>query len=66
VECENVLWTNTNISEEHSTSIFRVEVCLFRNRLGYVGKSQLGLACDAESGYGKELEPSQWEEMGKI
>jgi rRNA maturation protein Nop10 len=27
-------------SEEHATSIFRVEVCRLRNRFGYIGKYQ--------------------------
>jgi hypothetical protein len=31
------LWVDTNISEEHAASIFRVEVCRFTNRVGYVG-----------------------------
>lgn len=32
----------------------------------YIGKSEVGLACDAERWYGKEVGPSQCEEMSKI
>lgn len=32
--------TGTNVSEEHSAFVFRVEVCRVRNQLNYIGKLQ--------------------------
>jgi hypothetical protein len=31
---------DTNISEKHAASIFKVEKCGFRNRLCYIGRLQ--------------------------
>jgi hypothetical protein len=34
------LWQDTDVSEEYTASIFRVEVCRFRNAPNYTGKLQ--------------------------
>jgi hypothetical protein len=50
------LWVDTDISEEHAASIFQVEVCRFRNRLGYIGRLERRWSSDPKRGI-KERNP---------
>jgi hypothetical protein len=56
---------DTDVSEELAAT-FRVEVCGFRNKLGYMGILQGRWSCDPKGeGLRKKPSPNQWEEMDK-
>jgi hypothetical protein len=44
------LCTDIHVSEEHDGFIFRAEICRFRSRSGYVGKSHTVLSWQQRGG----------------
>jgi hypothetical protein len=49
-----ILWVDTECYEQHSASIFRVEVCRTKNRLEYIGWAVRKMATEIkECGRGK-------------
>jgi hypothetical protein len=50
------LWADTDVSEENASSVVRVEVCRFRNKLGYIAELQRRLLWDPRR-RGKEMSP---------
>jgi hypothetical protein len=50
------LWEDSDVSEEHAASIFKVEACVFKNRFGYIGKLDRRWSWDPRKG-GEEKEP---------
>jgi hypothetical protein len=55
------LWADTDVSEEHATSIFKIDICRFRSRR-VTWKVAMG---PKERVYRKEPNSIQWEEINK-